>query len=198
MTTSRNLSTSSKKPYEKGKMRTKVIQYRCITNKTFHDKVNKKLTNMRPRSSRRSSRRNSRRSSPVKKNTKPSFLNAIKGIGINNLRKTSPTMNRKASPRRSTIPSAPFLNAIKGMGINNLRKTSPIMNKKASPSFLTDIKAKQKLKHVSPNKPLPKEEGILPTLNNKYNELRNKLALRQKILKQSSGSNNDDDDDWNS
>ena len=81
------------------------------------------------------------------------------------------------------------------MGINNLRKTSPIMNKKAS--FLTDIKAKQKLKHVSPNKPLPKEEGILPTLNNKYNELRNKLALRQKILKQSSGSNNDDDD-WNS
>ena len=126
-------------------------------------------------------------------------------MGINNLRKTSPTMNRKASPRRSTIPSAPtmnrkaspsLLNAIKGMGINNLRKTSPIMNKKAPPSFLTDIKAKQKLKHVSPNKPLPKQEEILPTLNNKYNELRNKLALRQKILKQSSGSNNDDD--WNS
>jgi hypothetical protein len=52
---------------------------------------------------------------------------------------------------------------------------------------------KQKLKHVSPNKPLPKEEGILPTINSKYNEFRNKLALRQKTLKQSSGSNNDDE-----
>jgi hypothetical protein len=183
MTTSRNLSTSSKKPCEKGKMRTKVIQYRCITNKTFHDKVNKKLTNMRPRSSRKSSRR----SSVKKNNTKPSFLNTIKGMGINNL--------RKASPRRSP-PS--FLNAIRSMNKQNLKHVSTNMNKKAAPSFLTDIKGmnKQKLKHVSSNKPLPKEEGILPTINSKYNEFRNKLALRQKILKQSSGSNNDDE--WSS
>lgn len=85
---------------------------------------------------------------------------------------------------------------LKHVSPNMNKKTSPIMNKKASPpSFLTAIKGKQNLKHVSPNKPLPKQEEILPTLNNKYNELRNKLALRQKILKQSSGSNNDD---WNS
>jgi hypothetical protein len=222
-----NVSTTSKKPCEKGMMRTKVVQYRCVNNKTFHDNFVNKLNNARPRSSRRSSSLNwhtpkskSKSRSPVMKKLrktsptsprralKPSLANAIRSMGMNKLRKTvtsprralnpslanairSINMNtlRKTvtSPRRKMIPS--LANAIRSMGMNKLRKISP--NKRLpKPSFLNAIKGmnRQKLKHVSPNKRLPKQEEILPTINNKYNEIRSKLALRRKTLKESSGS----------
>lgn len=196
MTTSRNLSTSSKKPCEKGKMRTKVIQYRCVTNKTFHDKVNKKLTNMRPRSSRKSgsSPKLRKTSTQPRRTMNPSLANAIKSIS--KLRKTSTpprrTMNpslanaiksmsklRKTSPRRMMNPS--LANAIRGM--SKLRKNSPVKFA-PKPSLLNDIRgmSKNKLRKVS--SPVKK----LPVINNKYNELLNKLAVRRKTLKESSGS----------
>jgi hypothetical protein len=87
---------------------------------------------------------------------------------------------RKASPRRILNPS--LANAIKSINMNTLRKASPrrIVTK---PSFLDDIKGKPKLRKVSYS-PVKK----LPVVNNKYNELLNKLALRRKNLKESSGS----------
>ena len=160
MPSSRNISTaSSKKPCEKGMMRTKVVQYRCVKNKTFHENFINKLINARPRSS--------RRSSSLVWHTPKS----------RSLRKASPSA---ASPRRVLKPS--LANAIKSINMNTLRKASPrrIVTK---PSFLDDIKGKPKLRKVSYS-PVKK----LPVVNNKYNELLNKLALRRKNLKESSGS----------
>jgi len=132
---------------------------------------------MRPRSSRKSSRKRGpspklrKTSTPPRRTMNPSLANAIKSM----------TKLRKTSPRRMMNPS--LANAIRGMSMNKLRKNSPVkFNPK--PSLLNAIRGMSinKLRKVS--SPVKK----LPVINNKYNELLNKLAVRRKTLKESSGS----------
>ena len=71
-----------------------------------------------------------------------------------------------------------------------------MLNLKKHPELSVLTLSINKLRKTSPNKKSRKSPDILPTINSKYNEVRNKLALRRKTLKESSGSNNDDE--WGS
>jgi hypothetical protein len=202
-----NSPASGRTPCRKGQIRTKVIQYRCINNETFHDKLVNKINNASPRSSRRkSSPRSSNKIKPRSNNLrKPSILNEINRFDKKNLKRVrSPKpsifneINRfdKKTLKRVRSPKPSILNEINRFDKKTLKRV-----RSPKPSIINEISRFNKktlkpatLRSKSPTK-IP--QGILKSTNQNFNNFRKQLLSRRKILKNNSGSDNNSDE-WRS